>query len=105
LLRPDDTPLAILAKNGRFLVAPVDAPKTMSGGRGTELMGLEDGDSLSQWVAIGAQGLIARGIYRNRETDLELDLEALADYIGKRARKGRALTLKVRQPKLLRRSS
>ena len=105
LLRPDDTHLAILAKNGRFLVVPLDELKTMSGGRGTQLMGLEEGDSLSQWVAIGAQGLIARGIYRNRETDLELDLEALADYIGKRARKGRALTLKVRQPKLLRRSS
>src|SRR5690606_42112871 len=64
-----------------------------------------DGATLAQWVAIGPQGLVARGVYRNKETDVELDLEALADYIGKRARKGRALALQVRQPKLLRRSA
>src|SRR5690554_5275493 len=105
LLHPDDTHLAMLAKNGRFLVVPLAELKTMTGGRGTQLMGLDDGATLAQWVAIGPQGLVARGVYRNKETDVELDMEALADYIGKRARKGRALSLKVRQPKLLRRSA
>jgi len=105
LLHPDDTHLAMLAKNGRFLVVPLEELKTMTGGRGTQLMGLDKGDALAQWVAIGPQGLVARGIYRNRETDVELDLDALSDFVGKRARKGRALALKVRQPRLLRRSS
>jgi DNA topoisomerase IV, A subunit, proteobacterial len=105
LLGPGDTHLAMLAKGGRFLVVPLDELKSMTGGRGTQLMGLDDDDSLAQWVACGPEGLVARGIYRNKETDVELDIEALADYIGKRARKGRALALKVRQPKLLRRSS
>ena len=95
----------MLAKNGRFLVVPLEELKTMTGGRGTQLMGLDKGDALAQWVAIGPQGLVARGIYRNRETDVELDLDALSDFVGKRARKGRALALKVRQPRLLRRSS
>lgn len=103
LLRPDDTHLAMLAKNGRFLVVPLSELKTMTAGRGTQLMGLEEGDVLSQWLAIGPGGLVARGVYRNRETDVEMDLAALADYVGKRARKGRVLSLKVRQPRLLRR--
>jgi len=104
LLHPDDTYLAMLAKKGRFLVVPLAELKSMTGGRGTQLMGLDEGDALAQWVAIGPQGLLARGIYRNRETDVELNVDVLADYIGKRARKGRALSLKVRQPRLLRRS-
>lgn len=105
VLRPDDTHLAMLAKSGRFLVVPLSELKIMSGGRGTQLMGLDKADTLAQWLAIGPQGLVARGIYRNKETDLELDMEALADYVGKRARKGRALALKIRQPRLLRRSA
>jgi len=104
-LQPDDTHLAMLAKSGRFLVVPLAELKTMSSGRGTQLIGLDAGDTLKQWVAVGSQGLLARGIYRNRQTDVELDLEALQDYVGKRARKGRALSLKVREPKLMRRSS
>lgn len=104
-LHPDDTHLAMLAKKGRFLVVPLPELKTMTGGRGTQLMGLEEGDALAQWVAAGPRGLLARGIYRNKETDIELSMEALADYIGKRARRGKALSLRIRQPKLLRRSS
>ena len=68
-------------------------------------MGLDDGDSLAQWVSMGPAGLVARGIYRKKETELELGMDDLADYIGKRARKGRALSLKIAQPKLMRRSS
>lgn len=105
LLHSDDTHLALLAKKGRFLIVPLLELKTMTAGRGTQLMGLDDGDTLAQWVAMGPEGLTARGIYRKKETDLNLSLEELEDYIGKRARKGRVLSLKIRQPKLLRRSS
>ncbi len=105
VLQPDDTHLAMLAKKGRFLVVPLSELKTMTSGRGTQLMGLDNGDALAQWVALGAAGLVASGIYRKKETALELGLDELADYIGKRARKGRALSLKIAQPKLSRRSS
>lgn len=104
-LQPDDTHLAMLAKHGRFLIVPLVELKTMTAGRGTQLMGLEDGDALAQWVAIGPDGLLAKGIYRRKETELALNMDELADYIGKRARKGRVLSLKIQQPKLLRRSS
>ena len=103
-LLPDDTHLAMLAKGGRLLVVPLDELKTMSGGRGTQLIGLDADDALAQWVAIGPAGLTARGVYRNRETDVHMSLDELADYIGKRARKGRVLSLKLREPKLFRRT-
>jgi len=105
LLQPEDTHLAMLAKKGRFLIVPLSELKTMSGGRGTQLMGLDEGDALAQWLAFGPEGIVARGVYRKKETDLVMEMDELADYIGKRARKGRALSLKIRQPKLLRRSS
>ena len=104
-LHEDDTHLAMLAKKGRFLIVPLSELKTMSSGRGTQLMGLDAGDTLAQWLAMGPAGLLACGVYRKKDTELELSMDDLADYIGKRARKGRALSLKIAQPKLMRRSS
>ncbi|HEY9279504.1 MAG TPA: DNA gyrase subunit A, partial [Eoetvoesiella sp.] len=101
LLRDTDNHLAMLTKKGRFLVVPLVELKSLSGGgRGTILMGLDAGDTLTQWLAMGPSGLIASGIYRNKHTDLPLDLDALAEYIGKRARKGKVLSIKVKQPTL-----
>jgi topoisomerase-4 subunit A len=102
LLRDTDQYLAMLTKKGRFLMVPLDELKVLSGGgRGTILMGLDAGDGLAQWLAAGPAGIRAKGVYRNKETVLELGLDELADYLGKRARKGRALSLKVKQPVLL----
>src|SRR5690554_20221 len=105
VLQEGDTHLAMLAKKGRFLIVPLSELKTMSSGRGTQLMGLDAGDTLAQWLAMGPAGLLACEVYRKKDTELELNLQELEDYIGKRARKGRVLSLKIRQPKLLRRSS
>ncbi len=105
VLQEGDTHLAMLAKKGRFLIVPLSELKTMSSGRGTQLMGLDAGDTLAQWLAMGPAGLLACGVYRKKDTELELSMDDLADYIGKRARKGRALSLKIAQPKLMRRSS
>lgn len=102
LLRDTDAHVAMLSKKGRFLVVELSELKTLSGGgRGTILMALDAGDVLAQWVSAGPAGILASGIYRNKETVLELDLNALAEYMGKRARKGKALSIKVKQPTLL----
>jgi topoisomerase-4 subunit A len=102
LLRDTDAYIGMLTKKGRFLMVPLDEVKMLSGGgRGTILMGLDAGDGLAQWLAAGPAGIQAAGIYRNKETILELGLDELAGFIGKRARKGRALSLKVKQPVLL----
>lgn len=100
-LRATDHYIAMLSKKGRFLVVDLAELKSLSGGgRGTILMGLDAGDVLAQWVPGGAAGISVSGIYRNKETVQELDTAALEDYVGKRARKGKALSVKVKQPVL-----
>ncbi len=100
-LRATDDHLAMLTQKGRFLIVPLLELKTLSGGgRGTILMGLDEGDAIAQWLAIGPMGLTASGVYRNKHTDLALDWTELADYVGKRARKGKVLSIKVKQPTL-----
>src|SRR5690606_30810029 len=101
LLQQADTHLAMMAKKGRFLVVElVELKKLSGGGRGTILMGLDTGDSLDQWVAAGPQGLQVHGIYRNKHTVIALDRQALDEYIGKRARKGKLLDVKVKGARL-----
>lgn len=101
-LRESDTQLAMLAKKGRFLVVPLQELKTLSGGgRGTILMGLDDGDTLAQWVAVGPRGLQVAGEYRRKDTVIDLAGDELAEYAGKRARKGKLLSVKVKGARLL----
>src|SRR5690606_32573166 len=70
------------------------------GGRGTVLMGLDAADKLAQTVPVGAGGLRAAGIYRNKPTEDILAGAALEPYVGKRARKGRMLDVRPKQPVL-----
>lgn len=102
LLKPifvekDDRYLALLSKNGRFLIIALsDIRKLAGGGLGTILIGLDDNDKLSQAVPFGESGLAVTGTYRRKETTDILDLNELEVYIGKRARKGRALDVRVK---------
>ncbi len=101
LLRPDDTAVALLSRKGKFLVVALDELKTLaSGGRGTILMGLDEDDRIAQWAGVGASGVVLRGVYRARDTELVLTPEELAQYAGRRARKGRLLDVKIKQPSL-----
>ncbi|NYT66512.1 DNA topoisomerase IV subunit A [Alcaligenaceae bacterium] len=105
-LQKDDQYLALYSAQGRFLVVALTELRTLAGGgRGTILMGLDAGDTLAQWVAVGPSGLEASGIYRNKETVQSFSLEELTDYLGRRARKGKALAVKIKQPLLSRASS
>jgi topoisomerase-4 subunit A len=100
-LRPDDTAVALLSRKGKFLVVALDELKTLaSGGRGTILMGLDEGDRIEQWAGVGAAGVVLRGVYRARDTELTLTPDELAQYAGRRARKGRLLDVKIKQPSL-----
>ncbi|WP_368655713.1 DNA topoisomerase IV subunit A [Castellaniella ginsengisoli] len=100
-LRPEDTAVALLSRKGKFLVVALDELKTLaSGGRGTILMGLDEGDRIEQWAGVGAAGVVLRGVYRARDTELILTPDELAQYAGRRARKGRLLDVKIKQPSL-----
>lgn len=103
LLQHEDQYVALLSAQGRFLVVDLKELKSLpAGGRGTILMGLDEGDSLAQYMAGGEHGIQVKGIYRRKETVLTLGPDELAVYLGKRARKGRALVLKLAEPVLLR---
>ena len=100
-LRDTDQYLALYSQRDRLLVVALSELKTLAGGgKGTILMGLDSGDTIAQWLAVGEQGMVARGIYRNKATEVRLDAAGLAEYIGRRARKGKVLGVKVRQPDL-----
>ncbi|MFA7624198.1 MAG: DNA topoisomerase IV subunit A [Pusillimonas sp.] len=98
-LAADSSHLALFSTSGRLLVVDLAEFKRLAGGgRGTVLMALDADDSLAQWVAIGPAGLGVSGIYRNKATTLVLEAEALAEYLGKRARKGKVFDTKIKQP-------
>jgi len=100
-LRSDDAWLALRSIKGRMLVIALDEVKSLSGGgRGTVLMGLDAHDALSEAIAFSDRGLVARGVYRNKDVEHVLTRDDWQDYGGKRARKGRVLTLKIKQPRL-----
>jgi len=97
-LRDSDSHLALLTHKERLLVVALDELRVLaSGGRGTTLMTLDANDTIAQWTALGAAGLMLDGIYRNRATRRVLAGGELAAYMGKRARKGKQLALKFKQ--------
>ena len=93
--------LAMMSSKGRLLVIALDEIKHLSGGgRGTILMGIDAADKLEQVVPVGAAGLRATGLYRNKQTEDILAGSALAEYVSRRARKGKQIVVRPRQPVL-----
>ena len=102
-LQPDDTRLALLTEKGRFLVIELDELRTLKGGgRGTMLISLDEDDRLIQWAGVGPLGVQIRGIYRRRDYTWVFDEKEIEPYLGRRARKGKVLTRKIRNPELTR---
>lgn len=95
------THLVMLTAKRKCLVIDLAEVKALTGGgRGSILMQLDANDPLVQIVPVGAKGLRVVGTYRNREWEEILAGSALAVYVGKRARKGRLLEVKVKEPTL-----
>ncbi len=101
LLRTQDTAVAMLSAKGRFLVVALDELKILAaGGRGTMLMALDEDDQIVQWACVNDSGVSFRGIYRARATEVVFSPLELTEYTGRRARKGKLLAIKIRQPSL-----
>lgn len=95
------THLVMLTAKRKCLVIDLAEVKALTGGgRGTILMQLDANDPLVQIVPVGVKGLRVVGTYRNREWEEILAGSALAPYVGKRARKGRLLEVKAKEPTL-----
>ena len=94
----DASAVACLSEKGRLLVFGLDEIKTLSGGgRGVILMELEKNEKLLAAQPISKKGVIVSGSGRGgKATEVALSASALADYIGKRARKGKALEAKIK---------
>jgi topoisomerase-4 subunit A len=72
--------------------------KTLSsGGRGVTLIGLDGNEQLLQALAIGQAGLLLSGAGRGGKPQQQrLVGDALAPYVGKRARRGKAPAVKFK---------
>ena len=98
---PGATHVALFSAKGKLLVIALDEVKTLSGGgRGTILMIIDESDALSQCVPISSQGLRATGLYRNKQVEDLLQGASLASYVSKRARKGKLLDARPKNPVL-----
>jgi topoisomerase-4 subunit A len=88
-----DSAIACLSEKGRLLVFGMDEIKHLSGGgRGVILMELDSKERLLAAQPISQKGLVLSGMGRGAKAqDLQLSASGLAPYIGKRARKGKAL--------------
>lgn len=90
--------IVCLSEKGRLLVFGLDEIKTLSaGGRGVILMELEKDEKLLAVQPISQKGAIVSGIGRaGKDQDVTLSASGLAEHIGKRARKGKALASKLK---------
>lgn len=103
ILQEGDTDLALFSKKGRFMVIELAELRQLSGGgRGTIMMGIDDGDRLAQWAAAGEAGFQLAGVYRRRDWVETLGPTEVQHYKAKRARKGKLLDTKIAKPALQR---
>ncbi len=101
LLPPSEVPaqaryIAALSGEPRLLVFAIEEMKSLPGGKGVILMGLNQGEKL-----IGARAIVTSakvsGIGRGgKVTEWEVSGPALDAFVGKRARKGHALPVKMK---------
>jgi topoisomerase-4 subunit A len=82
--------IACLADDGRLLVFGMDEIKTMTGGgRGVTLIALDVGHKLLQSVAITAAGVVLWGDRSGKAAEVVLSNAALEPHVGKRGRRGK----------------
>jgi len=94
---PGAMQIACLASDGRLLVFAMDEIKTMTGGgRGVTLIGLDDGQTLLQSVAITESGVVLCGERSGKAAEVVLTRHALEPHIGKRGRRGRASSSRLK---------
>jgi topoisomerase-4 subunit A len=89
----NDSAIACLSEKGRLLVFGMDEIKHLSGGgRGVILMELDSKERLVAAQPISQKGVVLAGMGRGAKAqELLLSASGLTPYIGKRARKGKAL--------------
>jgi topoisomerase-4 subunit A len=94
--------VAALSEGGRLLLFAIAELKYQPRGRGTIVMGLDEGDRLFAVAVSDQPKLIVRGVNRNgKEKELVLEKDKLAHHVLKRARMGRVLPEKLKPTALI----
>jgi topoisomerase IV subunit A len=94
--------IAAVSETGKLLVFPLAEMKYLpSGGKGVIVMGLDPQEKLIGALVLAGSTLVVSGTGRGgKQVELRLGAKQLADYAGKRARKGKLLPSKVRPASL-----
>ncbi len=93
--------VAVAADNGKLLAFPLEEMKILTGGKGVQLMKLEDKERLLALTTFDGQRLIVEGKTRlGRQANVTLNGEALEKHRLHRARKGHPLDRISRVEKL-----
>ncbi|MBU1664665.1 MAG: DNA topoisomerase IV subunit A [Gammaproteobacteria bacterium] len=99
--RLNGTWVAVAADNGKLLAFPLEEMKILSGGKGVQLMKLEDNERLLALTTFDGQRLAVEGKTRlGRPANVVLSGEALEKHRHRRARKGHVLERIVRVEKV-----
>ncbi|MDB5763348.1 MAG: parC [Herminiimonas sp.] len=90
--------IACLSEKGRLLVFGLDEIKTLSGGgRGVILIELDKNEKMLAAQPINQRGVLVSGTGRGgKAQEVALSASGLANHIGKRARKGKALESRIK---------
>ncbi|MDR3352286.1 MAG: DNA topoisomerase IV subunit A [Zoogloeaceae bacterium] len=81
--------LAARSSDGRLLIFPLEQMKRLSGGKGIQIIGLKDAETLAQTLLCPEAVVRIRGIFRNKPREMDSE----AQHIGQRARRGAAIGL------------
>jgi len=100
IITPHSNAVACLSEQGRLLIFGLNECKHLaSGGKGVKLMELDSGEKLLAVQVISENGLIITGVGRGSKLqEISLSAKDLAGNIGKRARKGRLIPVKLKPP-------
>lgn len=100
-LDPAHQHVALFSTRKRLaVIESADIKKLSGGGKGTMLMALDGPDQLLQICPVDDKGLAISGIYRNQKRTDVLTGTGLAEYFSKRARKGKLLQTRLKNPEL-----
>ncbi len=91
-----------LTTDGKALVVALSEIKQLkNGGRGVTLMGLDKGDRLCAAAGLTKEGVLIKGVGRGAKLREDIHtLRQLADWRGTRARKGKFLEPRVKEPQV-----
>lgn len=93
--QPPQTHLAALSSDGRLLIFPLEQMKHLSGGKGVQIMGLKDTETLTQVLTSPGPVIKISGNFRTKAKELLSEEQ----HLGQRARRGAGIGL-IKDPVL-----